>query len=73
MQKSFNEITAANIALPKLGQDIGTSAAATLQVWLGADRFLFSFSFCFNFTFFNLSSQAGWTINESPNFGNADR
>jgi hypothetical protein len=32
----FYEITAANIALPKLGQDVGTSAAATLQVRLGA-------------------------------------
>jgi len=34
------ESTAHNIALPKLGQDIGTSAAAKLQVRLWLDSLL---------------------------------
>jgi hypothetical protein len=32
--------TAANNALPKLGQDVGTSAAAILQVRFGAGPFI---------------------------------
>ena len=51
MQKSLNEITAANIALPKLGQDIGTSAAAMWQLQLWAGLVLISFTFYFNFKF----------------------
>ena len=35
----FNVITAANNALPKCGQDDGTSASATLQVRFGAGPF----------------------------------
>jgi hypothetical protein len=44
--------TAANNALPKCGQDVGTSAAAILQVWFwGWTAFLFNLIGKFNFTF----------------------
>ena len=49
--KMFDEITAANIALPKYGLDNGTSASAILQVRLGLDRFLLNLIGRFNFAF----------------------
>jgi hypothetical protein len=49
--KMFDEITAANIALPKLGQDIGTFTAAMWQLQLWAGLVLISFTFYLNFKF----------------------
>ena len=69
----FAEITAANIALPKLGQDIGTSAAAKLQVRFVARPFINQLTSRIQLYIFQLASVPGWTNNEYPNFGNADR
>jgi len=46
MQKNTmkNKSTAANNALPQLGQNIVTSAAARYQLWFGAALVLINFS-----------------------------
>src|SRR5688572_1404997 len=62
-----------NNALPKLGLDIGTFAAATWQLQLWAGLVLMNFTFKFKFIFkFTITNQAGRFPNPT-NFGNAKR
>ena len=49
--RKFNEITAANNALPKYGQDDGTSASAILRLRFGAGPFSLNLIGRFNFAF----------------------
>jgi hypothetical protein len=68
----LNSPSAYNNALPKLGQDIVTSAAVRYQHWFGAGIFLRVFSVILIIIFLN-SIAAGRTFFKYPNFGNAIR
>ena len=65
--------TAYNNALPKCGLDDGTSAAATLQVRLGAGPFFFKLNQYIQHHVFNLAFPPGGRFSNPTHFGNADR
>ena len=69
----FQFNSAANNAFAKCGQDVGTSAAAKLQVQFGAGQILLNFALRSTYQFqFDITAQQISAMN-SRHFANADR